>query len=350
MLRFARLPGLDLSRRRLCDAEFTGAVLRGAGLWGSDLERASFYCADLRGCNFTEANLRRADLRGASLAGATLNRAVLDGADMRSAALAFSDAQVRALMLGREAANTPEDADIAWGVGLDPDLEGRRPGGFDGCSVEFTNASMRGASLCDANLKGADFSGAILEGANFRGAKLEGAVFKDAVLTLVRLEELPLSREQLQSCVLEPDEAAMARRDLLLGMLDRAALWVQSAGRRGAPAVMNDEDLRVLGPAFSGATLTAMEARRACGVDVDFSGCGLQGACFDQAELRGAGFEGADLRGASFRDAKLSHARFKGAQFGALELSGGRRHAANFTGASLEGVRLADLPVPLMRA
>ena len=343
ILRFARLAGLDLSRRRLSDAEFTGTVLRGAGLWGADLERASFYCADLRGCNFTEANLKRADLRGASLAGATLNRAVLDGADMRAAALAFTGMEGEALRHGRNIGDSPDEA---WDAGLDPN----RPGGFTAGSVDFLNASMRGVSLCDANLKSANFTGAILEGANFRGARLTGAVFDGAVLTGVRLDDLSLTRDQLRGCILAPGPEAMARRATLLAALDCAAQWVQSDGRRGAPAVMNDEDLRALGPVFQGLTLTAMSARRACGIDVDFSGCGLQGAAFDEADLRGANFEGADLRGASFRDAKLSHARFKDAQFGSLELSEGRRHAANFEGASLEGVRLDELPVALMRA
>ena len=343
ILRFARLAGLDLSRRRLSDAEFTGAVLRGAGLWGSDLERASFYCADLRGCNLTEANLKRADLRGASLAGATLNRAVLDGADMRAAALAFAGMEGQALRHGRNVGDSPEEA---WDEGQDP----RRPGGFTAGSVDFINASMRGVSLCDANLKGANFRGAILDGANFRGARLVGAMFEGAILTGVRLDDLALTREQLRGCILAPSPEALARRESLLDILERADLWVQSDGRRGAPAILDGEDLRALGPVFSGLTLTAVSARHVCSIDVDFSGCGLQGAVFDGADLRGASFEGADLRGASFRNALLSHARFKGAQFGSLELSDGRRHAASFAGASLEGVQLTELPLALMRA
>jgi uncharacterized protein YjbI with pentapeptide repeats len=192
---------------------------------------------------------------------------------------------------------------------------------------------MRGVRLCAANLKGADFTGAVLEASDLSGAKLSDAIFQDTVMDGVDLSRLMLTPEQIEGCVFAPGLAELARAEEVRERLRRAEEWAASGGATGAPASIDDEDLRPLTSAFRGRTLTALSARRVRAVHLDFSGGSFQGAVFDGADLRGANFDGCDLRGASFVDAKLAHARFVGADLRPLVLPNGRHHAANFTGA-----------------
>jgi len=314
ILRFVKAGGLDGRSRLLNEADFTGADLSNGGFAGCHLEAASLQCADLSGCDLRAANLRRADLRGACLAGATLNGAMLDEADMRAAYIAIADAK----------------------TGMR--LHAPRPDklGPDGAVADFRNCAMRGARLRNANLKGADFSDAILDGADLAGAKLTDANFRGAVMTGMEVARLPLSDEQLNGCVVDPNAPALKRAEALCDMLDQAEVWVESGGRRGAPAMLDREDLRPLDWRLRARILTALSAREICGVRADFSGSQLQGANFEGADLRGANFEGADLRGANFRGAKLSHASLCRADLRPLALADGRRHFPDFTGAVME--------------
>ena len=315
ILRFVEATGLDCRRRVLNDADFTGARLEGTQFAGSHLERASFYCADLRGCDLRSSNLRRSDLRGASLAGAALNGALLDAADMRAACIVEADPRGGFRTLPRPGATGPRQENLG---------------------ADFTNCAMRGVRLRDANLKGANFSGAILDGADLTGAKLMGALFHGAVLTSVTVSDLAMTSEQIGSCVLDPDPEALSRAAMLRAMIEQGAEWVETGGKSGAAAVLDGEDLRPLKGAFRGRVLSALSARRACAIGLDFSGCELQGANFDGADLRGALFDSADVRGASFREAQLSHAQFRGADLAALVLPDGAAHLPNFTGAVLD--------------
>jgi uncharacterized protein YjbI with pentapeptide repeats len=314
ILRFVKAGGLDGRSRLLNEADFTGADLSNGGFAGCHLEAASLQCADLSGCDLRAANLRRADLRGACLAGATLNGAMLDEADMRAAYIAIADAK----------------------TGMR--LHAPRPDklGPDGAVADFRNCAMRGVRLRNANLKGADFGDAILDGADLAGAKLTDANFKGAVMTGMEVARLPLSDAQLKGCVVDPDATALKRADALCDMLDQAEVWVESGGRRGAPAMLDREDLRPLDWRLRARVLTALSAREVCGVRADFSGSQLQGANFEGADLRGANFEGSDLRGANFRGAKLSHASLCRADLRPLALSDGRLHFPDFSGAVME--------------
>ena len=310
-LRSADLHGLDLSQRMLSEADFSGADLVESSLWGSVMDRASFASADLRGANLTGANLKFANLRGARLSGATLNHASLDGADLKGANLVPT-----------------------------VDSEGRQT---HPPSADCGDCSMRGARFTDANLAGVNFAGAILEGADFVGAQLTGANFDGAVLTSVPVEMLAFTKDQLRTCVLSPSPEALDRAARLVAVLEEARAWVSSAGRRGAPGVLDGEDLRTISQTLPGRNLAGLSARGACGVGVDFSGCRLEGANFEGADLRGARFEGANLRGASFKNARLAHARFKGANLEPLILPDSRRHPPNFTGAQLARADFTDV-------
>jgi uncharacterized protein YjbI with pentapeptide repeats len=314
ILRFVKAGGLDARSRLLNEADFTGADLSNGGFAGCHLEAASLQCADLSGCDLRAANLRRADLRGACLAGATMNGAMLDEADMRAAYIAIADAK----------------------TGMR--LHAPRPDklGPDGAAADFSNCAMRGARLRNANLKGADFADAILDGADLVGAKLTDCNFRGAVMTGMEVTRLPLSDEQLKGCVTDPAELAVKRAAALCDMLDQAETWVESGGARGAPAILDGEDLRPLEWRLRCRMLTALSARNSCAVRSDFSGSQLQGANFEGADLRGCNFEGADLRGANFRGAKLSHANLCRADLRPLALADGRLHFPDFTGAVME--------------
>jgi uncharacterized protein YjbI with pentapeptide repeats len=310
-------PGVDARRRLLNDADFTGANLEGAMLAGCHFERAALYCVNLEGADLRAANLRRADLRGARLAGAVLSGAVMDEADMRAAYIAFPSGDTGLHVLRHGA---PAERALSGG----------------GFGADFTNCQMRGVRLCAANLKGADFTGAVLEHADLAGARLTDAIFQDTVLDGVDLQRVLLTPDQRAGCVFAPGLEALHRADEIRDRLRRAEAWAASDGRTGAPAKIDDEDLRPLAGAFRGRTLTALSARRVRAVHLDFSGGSLQGAAFDGADLRGAVFDGCDLRGASFQGAKLAHARFAGADLRPLVLAGGRPLPVNFTGAGLD--------------
>ena len=316
-LQHVEAPGVDCRSRRLNDADFTGANLQGAHFEGSHFERASLYGANLSGCDLRATNLRRADLRGAHLAGACLNGAVMDEADMRAAYIVHAGPAGGSHILGRETRS-------AYDPGAEP------------LGANFTNCAMRGVRLCSANLKGANFTGAMMDAVDFTGAKLTDAIFRGTVLTSVALDKLNLAPTQLAGCVMAPSAAARSRVAMLLERLRDANRWVESGGSRGLPAVLDREDLRPLGGALGDRLLTALSARGACAIYMNFSNSKLQGANFDHADLRGAIFDGADLRGASFRGAKLSHARFVRADLSPLMLPDGRPYSASFEGASLE--------------
>ena len=227
ILRFVDSTGLRLARRMLNDVDFTGSDLSGGVFAGCHLERASLYCADLSGCDLRASNLKRGDLRGACLMGATLNGAVLDEADMRAAYVAIADGRGGMQMRWR------------------PGPAGRRDDAAD-----FTNAAMRGVRLRGANLKGANFAGANLDGADFAGAKLTDAVFHGAIMTGVALGDLALTAAQLAGCVVDPGPEALARMPQIAAMLREATEWVESDGIRGAPGVLDGEDLRPLAGAL----------------------------------------------------------------------------------------------------
>jgi uncharacterized protein YjbI with pentapeptide repeats len=307
----AQLSAMDLSRlnfaqRNLRGADLSGSTLVSATLARADFERANLYCADLRLADLRHANLRHADLRGTSLRGANLSCAILDNADLRSASMAGASAQ-----------STYVAIDSSNGGG----------------GVDFTNCSMKRASLTGANLKGVNFNGALLQGAIFKGAKLADVTFRGAVLTGVNLRDLDVPASALEGAITEPSAEAAAHAMDLKPRLDVHQLWIRTGGKEGAPAVLDGEDLRPLQSFFAGRHLTGLSARNAIAIGVNFSGCQLQGARFEGADLRDADFSEADLRAASFRGALLAHARFARANLLPLTLKDGRQTRVDLTAA-----------------
>lgn len=66
----ANLVDTDLSHAKLQEADFTNADLSGAVLAGADLSRARLYNTNLRGADLTGARLERTDIQKADLSGA----------------------------------------------------------------------------------------------------------------------------------------------------------------------------------------------------------------------------------------------------------------------------------------
>lgn len=95
------LTAVDLSGARLRDASFFRSDLSGSNLTKADLSRAKFINAKLQSAMFTgaklyQADLTKADLTGAALAGADMRlarlfRASLRGADLTGARLRGTD-------------------------------------------------------------------------------------------------------------------------------------------------------------------------------------------------------------------------------------------------------------------
>lgn len=318
-LRFAKLPGVDLGKRRLSSINFSGANLRGANFAGANLDLAQLSCADLSGANLAEASLKRADLRGARVQGANFEFADMEGADFRQATI---------IMAGNE----------TW-TSVGPD-KGKST------VVSFSNCSLKGANLQNANLKDANFDGALLSGASFAGTTLGNASFEGAILVGVKIAELRLPASKLKNCITDPGPREKMRLPRLMEILENARLWAETGGRQGAAANLEGEDIRLLALAVKNLKLTGLKCARTLAVNVDFTGCELQGANFDGADLRGAVFVGADLRGASFQNANLGHTNFQQANLLPLQLRSGATLPSKFDGAAMVGANFKEAQRP----
>ncbi len=314
-LMYLQAQDMSFAGRLLTEVDLTGANLQRARLIGADLERANLFCADMTGADARNANFRRADVRGVSLRNADLSGCILDDADLREAMLARVSAHGYVLT-GRSATAVREEGQTLV------------------FAVDFSNCSMNRAKLTNAKLKGANFTGALLQGVNLQGANLTGCQFDGAVLTGADLTGATYAQDALAKCVMEPSAQALKRVAELVTRLDIARRWVESNGREGSAAILDDEDLRPLARAFYGRPLTALSAKRVRAIGVSFQGVQLQGANFEGADLREADFSDADLRGASFRGANLRHARFDRADVRPLPLPDGRVREVCLDGAN----------------
>jgi uncharacterized protein YjbI with pentapeptide repeats len=315
LLMWRDLSGVDLTNRVLSDADLSGAVLTRASLRFAEFVGANLYCCDMRHVDGRYANFSHADMRGAVLSGSNLSQANLNHADFRPG---------RLTKLGRTGRQEFVER-VGTAVGVD-----------------FSHSSLCGASFEGARLRGANFSGAIIHATHFKGAHLKNAVFEGAVLSDINLDELHLSPAVLKSCILAPSPEAVSARPQQIVKLHFHQRWVNSDALEGKCAVFDGEDLRPIGDVIGKYKLTAMSAKRAIAVAMDFSGTELQGANFEEADLRGANFESTDLRGVRFRGARLDHAKFMGADMRALLLRSGEKLECDLFGAKVTDEQLAE--------
>jgi uncharacterized protein YjbI with pentapeptide repeats len=337
IMRYMNLTQIDMSNRNLTEADFTGADFHRTTMLGVVLDRAALYCASLKEVDARYSHLRRADLRGACFRGANFSFAELDGADLRAGTVAISDRDGNFKLRQQRASQGPRPVSFAGGS-----LEETKLENADAPEVDFTNCNMKAVNFGGANLKGANFSGAVLHGASFLNANLAGANFKRAVLTGVKLKDMQISSAQLKDCLLEPGPETIAKIPEILARIDGAILWVETKGKRGSKGIFDGEDLRSVQKNFKGKALSAISAKDAIAVGVDFSGCELQGAHFDEADLRDATFDNADLRGACFKGANLTHTKFRNCNLQSLPLNSGESIKTAFDGAVLAQTSFRD--------
>lgn len=149
----AKLDGAVLDQVWAIAADFSGASLKNAGLFASQLREAKFDRADLSGARIT------ADLSGASLRDAKLRSADL-AADMKNQSMGL----MRAILKSADA----------------------RGADFD--SANLTRTDLQFGKFAGANFTRASLEGAEAAGADFRGAILDQANFKDMDLTSARID------------------------------------------------------------------------------------------------------------------------------------------------------------------
>lgn len=169
----AKIEFLDLHKRRLRYANFTGLRLFSADLRNTDLQGARLKGAELEG-----ARLDKANLQGANLEKARLRATHLDGAQFQGAILDSAEMQ------GSQVAESRLDA----AVSLEADLP----------APHFEGASLRNAQLQGAQLHGAQFQGARLDGAQLQGAHLDEAQFQGARLDHAHLQAVSFNGAQFQ--------------------------------------------------------------------------------------------------------------------------------------------------------
>jgi len=336
------LSGLTLTGRNLADADFAAARMIGCDLTGARLDNANFFGADLQDALLVDASLRRADLRGACLRAADLSGADLFEADLREGSLATARPDGGFTIV--EAARSNEtQAQGACLVGAN--LQRSRLSGIVAQAADFSDAIMKDCKLVRANLRQACFRGADLAGADLSGADLSGADLRDAVLVRVTASMWRTDGANLDGALTD-DRSSGAPVDKMPAaeMLHEHAIWCESGGTQGQPSVFDGVDLRAL-RSITGLNLTALSARKATFYGLDMDGVQLQGAHLEGADLRSTRMRRADLRGARLTGAKLAGADLREAQLGPLLIGPERLLAADLSGASLRGADLsgADL-------
>jgi uncharacterized protein YjbI with pentapeptide repeats len=346
---FCDLSGLDLSRRNLADADFTGALLRETDLSGARLEWANFFGADLRRADLSGARLRRANLRGACLRGANLTGSDLCEADLREGAIAEreTNANLRLLATHDAPAQTP-------GTMLDSIASGyARTGGPIAVQTDFTDAVMKDCRLVRANLRDAYLCGANMESADVSGCNLSGADLSGAILIGVRLDTATTQDTNLTGVLTdrasgrEPHELSSPIEEILAAH----ARWVGTNGREGRPADLSRVDLRKM-QSLARRMLTALIAPGANFYGMNLEGISLQGANLQGADLRSAKLAGADLRGVNLSGARLNYADLRDAKLGPLTINGTRllparlervsARYADFRGADMRRANLTE--------
>jgi uncharacterized protein YjbI with pentapeptide repeats len=193
------LSGVFSNRLDLSDQSFTAAdpevSPKGPSLRGRRLEQANFLSADVRGAdfsgaflggaNFGQADVREAKFIGAFMRGATFGNGAMEGADFSDAHLEGSD--LNGLLTGVNF-HRAHLRGAVFGFGASTHLEGANLTGAELEGALFEAISLQGADLRGAKLAGVTFTWndageSSLDGANLDGAELQGADFAHVRLT-----------------------------------------------------------------------------------------------------------------------------------------------------------------------
>lgn len=169
--RRASLNGADLRLLDLSGTDLTSALLAGANLERANLRGAKLANADLR-----EAKLSYANLDKASLAGANLGRA--EGRGMSCHETDFSQATLR-------------EASLDHSTFYSSDFTGADAGG----------ALIRGSEFFATNLRGANFAGALMAQTNLSNCATENTDFTDVCWRHTKVNEHDENPDELASGV-----------------------------------------------------------------------------------------------------------------------------------------------------
>ncbi len=189
------LQGIKAERAFLVKANLQQANLQWADLQEADLQQANLFYANLQ-----HADLWRADLQHANLVGTNLQHAKLEKADLREAKHLYKD-QVRSARCWPLAKYSPE---MLKSLGLPPEhnknIENKNFSGY-----QLPEADLSGASLLDFNLRGANLQRANLEKAFMLGIDLTGADLRGANLKGIDFGKLRhgLIPQWLQSAIMD---------------------------------------------------------------------------------------------------------------------------------------------------
>lgn len=180
--------------------------------------------------------------------------------------------------------------------------------GYSLIFVNFSNSELRSTSMQNAILEKADFSGADLSDAKLGGAKCDEADFSDAILTKARFSGAELRGAIFKGAVIFHTQFDNADLSEAVFLHDS---WLDDNSFRKT----------ILG-------------------EIDFNGCSLRRASFQEAILKGTSFIHANLRFSDFSDASLRGADLTSTILRDADLTGADLTGAILTGADLSGATL----------
>ncbi|MEP0916754.1 pentapeptide repeat-containing protein [Leptolyngbya sp. DQ-M1] len=191
------LPGVNLSRSTLRNANFKAAKLTSADFSYSICQKAKFHGANLILADFRHTDLEQADLSKAELTRTDFSAANLQGADLSCADL--RDAKLRGANLNRANLNR---SDVRYAKLISANLHSANLSSCDLSSADLSGTDLRQAELRQATLNRANLQGANLQGANLRWADLSGADLRWADLSGAKLSGANLTGANLSHATL----------------------------------------------------------------------------------------------------------------------------------------------------
>ena len=249
--KFLDMSYLDLSRRNINQADFTGARCEYANISDTKLRAANFYAADLRFANLAGSDLARSDLRGACLRGTNLSYADLSEADLRDGLLMKS---VHGELLPVMTDTGSSEADHA--IMHETNLTGARVSNAYVVQTDLSDAILKDARFMRADLSHANFTGAELDGCDFTEANLTGAIFRGAILTRTVLDNAKLDGANFVGAIVDSVnikgvEGAAARLPRhvaklageLQAIIAEHLRWVNTMGKHGLQANLSEVNL-----------------------------------------------------------------------------------------------------------
>jgi uncharacterized protein YjbI with pentapeptide repeats len=301
----AQLPGADLMRFTLDDANFEAANLKGANLTGAAAQGTSFNGADLRSAvtdgqgRFEGASFNGADLRGFVTGNGNFNRANFNGANLEGT-------RVWASMINADFRNAP----LNGAAFLLSRLSGANFSGQNLSNVIFRSCTLNGADLTGAKLAGAELTRCQMASPSWEPhARLDGAVLTNVNMEGTLTSATGFSGADLRESLLRGMVVLTDWREVNAAGVDASFLFAGVAYSQ-APAYL---PVNMSGANFAGANLEGIALIRLTPYGPREGGINLTGANLRSAKLHGADLRKADLSNVDFSGADLSFAELEGA-------------------------------------